>query len=271
MAKPPSFQFYAQDFLTGVMYLTNEEKGIYITMLAKQWTDERIPKKRLGFLVGIEWDSFSEELKSKFTDHGDYLVNNRLEEERIKKVKFIEKQGKNGSLGGRPKKKHKAETPVNPGEETQIKPKPFKNQKPKESQKNPLEEEKEDEYEIEKGIKKKEIDLDKIVSIFNSVCNKLPQVQKLTDKRKSAMKARIEEYELSEIGTAFQNVAKSSFLNGDNDRGWTADFDWIMNPNNFIKIIEGKYNNNGKSNTKSNEEVFAGAMASETGRNFKFK
>ena len=45
--KPPAFQFYAQDFLTGVMYLTNEEVGIYIKMISKQWTDGQIPKKRL--------------------------------------------------------------------------------------------------------------------------------------------------------------------------------------------------------------------------------
>jgi hypothetical protein len=80
--QPPAFQFYAQDFLTGVMYLTNEEIGIYIKLLAKQWTDGKIPKKRLGFLAGIEWDNFSDELKSKFTDFGEYVINEDLENKR---------------------------------------------------------------------------------------------------------------------------------------------------------------------------------------------
>ncbi len=87
--KAPAFQLYAQDFLTGVVYLTNEEIGIYIKMLCKQWTDGTIPKKRLGFLVGLEWDSFPDELKEKFKDCGEYLINTRLEVEREKKNKFF--------------------------------------------------------------------------------------------------------------------------------------------------------------------------------------
>tara|TARA_R110002050_G_scaffold268962_1_gene411152 strand:- start:225 stop:347 length:123 start_codon:yes stop_codon:yes gene_type:complete len=34
-AKAPAFQLYAQDFLTGVMDLTMEERGVYITLLCK--------------------------------------------------------------------------------------------------------------------------------------------------------------------------------------------------------------------------------------------
>ena len=135
----PAFQFYAQDFLTGVMYLTNEEIGIYIKMLAKQWNDEKIPKKRLGLLVGFEWDSFSDELKSKFEDKGEYIINTRLELERDKKVAFIKKQSSNGLKGGRPRKDKKPK--LNPKETQQ------------QSQKKPLE----DEDEKERLLKEKRI------------------------------------------------------------------------------------------------------------------
>lgn len=118
MNKSPSFQFYAQDFLTGVVYLTNEEIGIYIKMLAKQWTDEKIPKKRLGLFVGLEWDMFSEELKSKFEEKGDYVINSRLEIEREKKLIFLDKQAINGKKGGRPRLN---KPKLNPNK-TQIKP-----------------------------------------------------------------------------------------------------------------------------------------------------
>jgi uncharacterized protein YdaU (DUF1376 family) len=134
MSKSPSFQFYAQDFLTGTMYLTNEEIGVYIKMLAKQWTDGKIPKKRLGFLVGFEWDNLSDELKLKFVDHGDFILNERLEIEREKKNNFLKKQRLNGKKGGRPSKKQEQKNP------NKIQPI---------TQKNPLEEEKEIEDEIE--------------------------------------------------------------------------------------------------------------------------
>jgi uncharacterized protein YdaU (DUF1376 family) len=159
MNKAPAFQFYAQDFLTGVMYLTNEEIGIYIKMLAKQWTDGKIPKKRLGFLVGYEWDNLSEELRSKFTDNGEYILNERLEKEREKREKFHEIQSKNGKKGGRPKKNNN-ETNEIADKKSQIKPNPFKNQKPNQSQKKPLEDgrlktegENEEEIEDENEIK----------------------------------------------------------------------------------------------------------------------
>lgn len=139
--KAPAFQFYAQDFLTGCTYLTNEEIGMYVKMLCKQWTDGNIPKKRLGFLIGFEWDKLSEELQGKFQDFGEYVINERLEIEREKKQNFIEKQAKNGKKGGRPKKNETSEPSINKGEETQEKPKPLKNKNPNKNQKKPLENE----------------------------------------------------------------------------------------------------------------------------------
>ena len=104
---PPAFQFYPQDFLTGVMYLTMEERGMYITLLSIQWSKNKIPKKRLGFILGIEWEEVPELVKEKFVDEGDYLINERLfkisEERRI----FVEKQILNGRKGGRPTKQLK--------------------------------------------------------------------------------------------------------------------------------------------------------------------
>ena len=104
---PPAFQFYPQDFLTGVMYLTMEERGMYITLLSIQWSKNKIPKKRLGFILGIEWEEVPELVKEKFVDEGDYLINERLfkisEERRL----FVEKQVLNGRKGGRPTKQLK--------------------------------------------------------------------------------------------------------------------------------------------------------------------
>ncbi len=31
------------------------------------------------------------------------------------------------------------------------------------------------------------------------------------------------------------------FLTGDNDRGWLVNFDWILNPTNVTKILDGAY------------------------------
>lgn len=163
----PAFQFYAQDFLTGVMYLTNEEIGIYIKMLAKQWTDGKIPKKRLGFLVGINWEDLSEELQEKFADCGDYIINERLEMEREKQFSYRKKQSENGKKGGRPKKngeieefeeefeeENEKEESIDNVEDTETKKakitQPFLKKKAKKSSSTEDEDEVEDEEEIEK-------------------------------------------------------------------------------------------------------------------------
>jgi uncharacterized protein YdaU (DUF1376 family) len=116
---PPAFQFYPQDFLTGVMYLTMEERGIYITLLSIQWSKNKIPKKRLGLILGTEWENIPELVKEKFIDEGDYLINERLfkisEERRI----FVEKQVLNGRKGGRPTKQLKPKE--NPKQSSSLK------------------------------------------------------------------------------------------------------------------------------------------------------
>ena len=100
---PPAFQFYPQDFITGVMYLTMEERGIYITLLCIQWSKNVIPKERLALILGIKWEKVPHLVKEKFVDKGDYLINERLFLVSEDRRKFIEKQSINGKKGGRPK------------------------------------------------------------------------------------------------------------------------------------------------------------------------
>ena len=43
MSKSPAFQFYAADFMIGIMGMSDEEVGIYIKMLATQWLHGSLP------------------------------------------------------------------------------------------------------------------------------------------------------------------------------------------------------------------------------------
>ena len=47
----------------------------------------------------------------------------------------------------------------------------------------------------------------------------------------------------------FKNVKSSAFLLG-KEKDWACNFDWIFNPSNFVKILEGNYNKN--NDVKSN-------------------
>lgn len=75
----------------------------------------------------------------------------------------------------------------------------------------------------------------------------MPQVQKLTDKRKKAIDNFIKEFSEEQFEQICKIANSSNFLTGKNDKGWKADFDFLMRTDKATNILEGKYNN-GKNN-----------------------
>ncbi len=73
---------------------------------------------------------------------------------------------------------------------------------------------------------------------------------KPSSKRCQLLKGRIREYGIDEVLNAINNVRKSDFLRGENNRGWMITFDWFVKPNNFLKTLEGNYNKEGQHGTR---------------------
>lgn len=82
-----------------------------------------------------------------------------------------------------------------------------------------------------------------LVNEYHSRCSLLPKVIKVTDKRQRAVKARLSDDGLDTLLQVFDRANQSAFLTGNNDRGWKADFDWLINQTNMAKVLEGKYDN----------------------------
>lgn len=82
---------------------------------------------------------------------------------------------------------------------------------------------------------------------FCEICISLPKIISIDKARKATVKARLKEYSFEDIITVFKKVEQSDFLTGrisaDKQRPFKASFDWIMKPSNFIKILEGNYDN----------------------------
>lgn len=95
--------------------------------------------------------------------------------------------------------------------------------------------------------KKKVCDIDfmKLMDYYNSKvpAGGMPQAIKLTNNRKAAILAREKEYGKEAVQRVIDLATASSFLNGNNKTGFRGTFDWIFLPRNFIKILEGNYNN----------------------------
>lgn len=86
-----------------------------------------------------------------------------------------------------------------------------------------------------------------VVDFFNKTVSEsgsiIPKVRSARGKRASAIKARIREYGIEAVYEVITKACQSDFMNGRNNRGWTATFDWIFLPTNFQKVLEGNYDN----------------------------
>lgn len=93
-SRPPSFDFYPEDFLAGTMHLHPTCIGIYIRLLCFQWSHGAVSlddKRQLMQITGAMPDELDEHLpqvRDKFDRYEDGLYRNaRLEREREHKEK----------------------------------------------------------------------------------------------------------------------------------------------------------------------------------------
>lgn len=238
MANDPGFVFYPGDYLRDTQCLSENSQVAYDRILCEHMRNICITEHQLKFFIKKLNQDEKDELMMVLKKVPDGFQIEWVVESITKRRAYSESRRNNRS------KKQK---------NTEITSKTYDKHMDNED-----EIESEDESIIEKEVEyekteKQKIDFDKITSIFNSVCHRLPSIQKITQQRKIAIKNRISEYGLSGLGDVFQKVSLSGFLNGENDRGWKADFDWILKPANFIKIKEGKYDDNGKSKQQTSK------------------
>lgn len=82
------------------------------------------------------------------------------------------------------------------------------------------------------------INSERILALYSQHCPRLPQIRTLDNKRKRILTAW---GDLDEIEQVFKSVGQSDFLCGLNSTQWRASFDWIIKPENRLKILEGNY------------------------------
>ena len=66
-----------------------------------------------------------------------------------------------------------------------------------------------------------------------------PKAERLTTKRKTAMRLLFKEYKLEEIESVFAKVSSTKWMHGENSYGWVANLDHILKPDKFLKLYEG--------------------------------
>ncbi len=85
-----------------------------------------------------------------------------------------------------------------------------------------------------------------VVELYNSICKSLPRVTTLTQGRKKKIQALLKRIrDRTEIETVFKKAEESDFLSGRSGKWKGCSFDWLVNYENFVRVLEGTYDNKG--------------------------
>lgn len=97
-----------------------------------------------------------------------------------------------------------------------------------------------------------------LAEIWNSHCGDLPRCKGIGVKRRAAMMRRIKEHPDPLVWLdAIKRIAASDFCRGDNNRGWRANIDFLLQPDTLLKVQEGSY--------QSNKALANGGFAGQNG------
>lgn len=240
--KKKSFVIYI-DYRQHLDLLTDKERGRLLTALFDYAESKKIPD-----LSGAAMMAFSFIKAQMDRDEAKYIERCRINRE-------------NGLKGGRPPK---PKTTENNPEETEDNPEKAKIterflEKPKKPDTDTDNDndtdndtrannmgDKPPEPPAEDPPAREPVPYKKIQDLFRELCPSYPAIRAINGQRKKAVAARWNECkDIKVFEELFKKAEASSFLKGRNDRNWRADFDWMMKPTNFAKILENRYEDKG--------------------------
>lgn len=107
-------------------------------------------------------------------------------------------------------------------------------------------------------------DIDRVVEAWNSLgLSKVTKIPAGSD-RYNLLNKRLKDFGVDAVLQAIENIRQSSFLNGNNSKGWFISFDWFVKPNNFPKVLDGNY-----ADSKPQQQPVANNKKYSTGETYK--
>ena len=271
MSQAPIMPLATDAYLADTKHLTIEQHGAYLMILMVTWRNNGAPlvddNVRMARILGItkkNWLKIRSTLVEFFDLSDGFWRQKKLEEMWLAVAKRRETFVQRGRLGGRPKSLKEKET---------KKATAFQNKNIKVTNLKPITiNQKEPPLvvppigsNLELSVLFDRTDEGIAVRAWNVLadCCGFSKVQLLTEERRRKLNHR-----LSSCGgldgwhSALEKVKNSTFLCGDNERGWLADFDFLLQKKSFTKLMEGAYNNRKKGDRLTG----AAAVAAEYAR-----
>ena len=269
------FQFHIGDWLSGTSLLTKVEKAIYLELLIRYYSEERpimqVECKRIanGYAPD-ELDALNYVLSTFFTLNNGCYHHKRCDKEIAHATEKSDKRraAANARWNNGDKGESGNNSPQN-GEQTDSNSNANAMQNECNSNANAMHYQTPDSrlqtpdlYSSRTNKVPGDLGLGNATDIcpyemikqaFNETLPELPAVTRLSETRKKTMRARWND-EIKRLGITnqaegmkhftefFKKVKESDFLTGKKTE-WRADFDWLLKASNFLKTLEGKYDN----------------------------
>ena len=102
-----------------------------------------------------------------------------------------------------------------------------------------------------------------IQNLYNGICHTLRPVERLTTKRKGYINVLLEKgYKINDFQKLFEKTMTSEYFKNLQEGQWKPSFDWLMQEDNMLAVMEGKYdkvfNFQGKEMKKNKFNNFTG-------------
>jgi uncharacterized protein YdaU (DUF1376 family) len=244
------YDFNIGDYAKKTQHLTNDEDLAYRRLLDLYYDSENPITHCLATLsrrLRIDEKSIKNVIDEFFPDG----INKHADEKIAEYHAYLLKQSENGKKGGRPKNQEvaiKIEDEIKPTDNpplSQNNPVPTQPLTTKPLTTKPL-----TNINTFVGNQTPNCPHEVIINLYNELLPELPGVKVITDKRKNILKARWREDEKRQNiefwERFFKYVRTSDFLMGKSG-AWQASFEWLVNSTNFVKVIEGNYENRGQA------------------------
>ena len=81
-----------------------------------------------------------------------------------------------------------------------------------------------------------------VTTFYNQHRRNMAESRGMSASRQKFITARLKQYGIDQVKQVIITAEESDFLNGlEGERRFTADLGWLMKPDNFLKVLEGKY------------------------------
>lgn len=266
MAALPYMQLYVADYLADTPHLTTEEHGAYLLLLFSYWqTGKPLRVDRLSSsarLSNERWTDVKRTLKEFFKEVDGVWIHPRVEKD-LEKV--AAKSGKNSEAGkasaaARALAKQQLEALASEENLTNVGTSVERtlNERSTTRDASTIEDTDTDTDKDQKplslgepndDIRKSKLSYSQIQNAYNDTCGHvLAKCIAMPERRKAKIRSMcalvvndarpFRDFGIEFWIAYFNDALQNPWNTGSNDRGWRAEFDYLVNPTNALKILE---------------------------------